>query len=98
MIGDETVELARLGFWFDAEVACEKRDAGFVLSERRPAPARLGIEAHERAVNGLVEWVECQQAGRNLERGVGVRLAHVVREQRLQSRDSERSKSLTLGA
>jgi hypothetical protein len=93
---DLAVRGLRLRSGLAGELARERGDAGLVLAERRRPLALRRVEAHERAVRGLVEGLELEQThggGRCLGPGVGRR---VTRHQRRQRSCRERSQPLPL--
>ena len=55
---DVLVQLLGFGLWLDAQLSPEDFDAVLVLAKRGVAPAELHVEAHQRAVHGLLQRVE----------------------------------------
>src|SRR6185369_2284965 len=64
------VECRRRRFWLDSELALQSIGADPVLIERRRRAPGLKIEAHQRAVDRLLQRIHCEESQAGLEGGV----------------------------
>ena len=62
------IEPLRFRFGLRPQLALQHLYAYLVLLKRRPPPALPGIEAHERAVDGLLQGIESQKSYGRLDR------------------------------
>jgi hypothetical protein len=63
---DLLVQLPRLVIGLGSQLALERHHADLVLAESGPAPAELGVQAHERPVHRFLEGIESHQPQRGL--------------------------------
>lgn len=97
LANDLEVQRAGLGLGLGAELALQHAHAHLVLTERGSAPALAGVETHERAVHGLLERVQSEQAQGGLDGGVGIAGARVMPEQPGERPERDLVQPLALG-
>lgn len=90
------VELASLRLGLNTELASENFYACFVLPQRRGPTVSVYIELHQRAMRGLVERLECQQAKGDLHTALRTLASHVMRKELSKCLDGSRPDPLTL--
>jgi hypothetical protein len=92
-----SVQRARLRFGLDAELLAHDGETRLVLPQRGAAASLRGIEPHERAMNGLLQRVQSEQAHRRLNRALRRRRTHLQAEQSSERVDGLLAKTHALG-
>ena len=67
---DLQIELLRVRFRLHSELVLQDTDAQLILAKRGPPTAKPGVEAHERAVHGLLERIQRDQPSPGLQGGL----------------------------
>src|SRR5499427_1962601 len=93
---DLLVELARLGFWLDAELPSKRVNTALILPEGSVTPAVAHVEPHQGAVDRLLERIQRQQAESRRDGSAGLFRLCLVGEQFGQGLEGELTQPLPL--
>src|SRR5437016_5852807 len=93
---DLLIENLRFRFGLDAELPAQHADAVLILAQRRPSPAGLRVESHERSLHRLLQRIQGQEPERGLNRWLCRPCFPLMHEELCETLDRQFTQALAL--